>query len=141
MDIQTGDRGRDGKFTKGNPGGPGRPRKEREAYYMKAFCHALGPGALAEIVDAMREKALGGSVAAARLLMEFAMGKPLMQLEVSASEGEEFRVAGMSPGTMQQKYLNRLLEKIQERLDYEKTLEAQGYQVNFSHGVDEDSGK
>jgi hypothetical protein len=69
-------RGPDGKFVKGNKGGPGNPFARKIAAMRRAFFDAVTEEDLAAIARAMIEKAKAGDVAAARLVMQYTMGKP-----------------------------------------------------------------
>jgi hypothetical protein len=87
-----------GRFEKGNTVGRlgGRPRKEIEAEYMRNFYEAFSQSELAAVSMAVIEEAKGGNIAAARLLFDHAIGRPIQRLEASV-ETEEYRVAGVPP--------------------------------------------
>ena len=70
--------GRDssGRFATGNKGGPGNPFARRTAAMRKAFAEAVTEEDLAVIARAMKEKAAQGDVAAARIVLSYAAGKP-----------------------------------------------------------------
>jgi hypothetical protein len=69
-------RGSDGKFVKGNKGGPGNPFARKLAAMRRAFFAAVTKEDLAAIAQAMIEKAKAGDVAAARLVIQYTMGRP-----------------------------------------------------------------
>jgi hypothetical protein len=69
-------RGADGKFVKGNKGGPGNPFAGKVAAMRRAFFAAVTKEDIAAIAQAMIEKAKAGDVAAARLVIQYTMGKP-----------------------------------------------------------------
>ena len=77
-------------FQKGNPGGPGRkPRKDfTQSFRAKAY-DDVGAEAAGKVVAAMYEKACRGDVAAARLFLEYTIGKPEEMLLIS-QEGRSF---------------------------------------------------
>jgi hypothetical protein len=69
-------RGPDGKFVKGNKGGPGNPFARKIAAMRRAFFDAVTEEDLATIAQAMIEKAKAGDVAAARLVVQYTLGRP-----------------------------------------------------------------
>ncbi len=71
--------GRDsqGRFVKGNRGGPGNPFARRTAALRVALCAALTEDDVRAIVLAMKEKAKAGDVAAAKLVLGYAVGRPV----------------------------------------------------------------
>jgi hypothetical protein len=72
---QTG-RGPKGRFAKGNPGGPGNPFARQVAAFRQEFMAAVTGEDIAVIVRALIEKAKAGDVAAARLVLQYTLGKP-----------------------------------------------------------------
>jgi hypothetical protein len=76
--IPAGHGGRDanGRFTKGNPGGPGNPFTRRVAEFRAAIVAAATPEKVAAVVAKLEEKALQGDVAAAKLYLAYAVGRP-----------------------------------------------------------------
>jgi hypothetical protein len=70
--------GRDanGRFVAGNRGGPGNPFARRIAEFRKAIVEAATPQKVAAVVAKLEEKALEGDVAAAKLYLAYAIGKP-----------------------------------------------------------------
>jgi hypothetical protein len=85
--------GRDvkGRFTKGNPGGPGNPFARRTAAARKAFCEAVSHQDLVEIARALKDRARGGDVAAARLVLAYVVGKPADVVEPDTLDLQEFQ--------------------------------------------------
>jgi hypothetical protein len=84
------DRDESGRFLPGNPGGPGRPPKARNLAYVDAVIRALPPeqlGALlAEMVEfAETTQSWRGKLAAVRLALEYAVGKPTQRVEQQSS--------------------------------------------------------
>lgn len=73
-----GQNGRDakGRFTKGNSGGPGNPLAKQVNRLRSALVNAVDESDVEAIITAMVEKAQAGDVAAARLILEYAAGKP-----------------------------------------------------------------
>lgn len=74
-----GDNGRDaqGRFTPGNSGGPGNPYARRTAELRAAMLDALTPDAVRRVVLRMIDSALDGDVAAAKIVLERAVGRVL----------------------------------------------------------------
>ena len=74
-----GNGGRDprtGRFAPGNPGGPGNPYARAVAAFRRALYAALAPEDIAALVRSLRDAALAGNVAAARLLLSYLVGSP-----------------------------------------------------------------
>ncbi|NOY41178.1 MAG: hypothetical protein GXP26_04995 [Planctomycetes bacterium] len=112
--------GRDaaGRFTAGNTLSRGRPRRERETEFLDAFCGALPASELAEVTKAILARAKAGNIPAARLLLEYAVGKPTTRIEFAPSD-EEYRVAGKSPAEGMAAMMERIAAKVKERREYE----------------------
>jgi len=74
-----GDNGRDGRgrFTAGNGGGPGNPHAAQVGRLRSALLDAVTPEAMREVASALVEKAKGGDIAAARVLFDRVLGKPI----------------------------------------------------------------
>jgi hypothetical protein len=70
--------GRDasGRFAKGNPGGPGNPFARRVAALREAALAAVTREEVTAIVAKLKELALAGDVAAAKVLLAYILGKP-----------------------------------------------------------------
>jgi hypothetical protein len=73
-----GHNGRDalGRFTPGHQGGPGNPFAKRSAAIRSAFLNAISPKDLQAIVRMLMEKAKGGDLVAAKLILLWAIGRP-----------------------------------------------------------------
>jgi hypothetical protein len=67
----------DGRFAKGNPGGPGNPFARQTAALLKGFRANLTPEALTTVADKLLQMAQEGNLTAARLLLQYGLGKPL----------------------------------------------------------------
>ncbi len=66
-----------GRFLPGNGGGPGNPYAARVAELRSALLEAVTPGDLAAIVRSLVQAARSGDVAAAKLVFERVLGRPL----------------------------------------------------------------
>ena len=77
--TRNGDNGRDaqGRFVCGNRGGPGNPFAKRTAELRSAMLDALTPDAVRRVVLRMIDSALDGDVAAAKIVLERAVGRVL----------------------------------------------------------------
>lgn len=73
-----GANGRDprGRFQRGNPGGPGNPYARAVAAFRRALYAALTPEDVTRLVQALRDRALDGDAACARLLLRYLVGEP-----------------------------------------------------------------
>jgi hypothetical protein len=80
-----------GRFARGNPGGPGNPFARRTAAARKAFCEAVSHEDLVAIARSMTEKARGGDVAAAKLVLCYVVGKPADVIEPDTLDLREFQ--------------------------------------------------
>ena len=67
---------RTGRFGAGNRHGRGNPDLVRIHALRTAFRDAVGPETVAQVAAGMAKAATGGDSAAARVLLEFALGKP-----------------------------------------------------------------
>ncbi len=74
--MTNGDTDRDakGRFVPGNAGGPGSPYAQAVAQLRRAVYERATPERMAEVVDAMVQRAIDGDTAAARLLLERTLG-------------------------------------------------------------------
>lgn len=68
------DRGKNGRFIRGNPGGPGNPSAARVGRLRSAMLGAVTTADMASIVKALVSKAKAGDVLAARLLFDRLLG-------------------------------------------------------------------
>ena len=82
------DRDTSGRFLPGNPGGPGNPLARQIGRLRSALHEALTVEDLGRVVRAMVKKAQAGDVAAARLCLEYALGKPMQGSAAAALDAE-----------------------------------------------------
>src|SRR5262245_21875085 len=70
--------GRDtnGRFAKGNAGGPGNPHARKVAQLRAALLERVTVEDIHEMADQLIELALGGSLAAIKLVFQYTLGKP-----------------------------------------------------------------
>jgi len=69
-------RGTDGRFTPGNRAAAGNAFHREVAARRKALLSAIGPEDVACVARALRDQALAGDVAAAKVLLLYVVGKP-----------------------------------------------------------------
>jgi hypothetical protein len=81
-------RGGNGRFLPGNPGGPGNPLARQIGRLRSALHEALTEEEMVRVVRAMLKKAQAGDVAAARLCLEYAIGKPMQGSVAAALDAE-----------------------------------------------------
>jgi hypothetical protein len=70
--------GRDanGRFAKGNKGGPGNPFARKVAELRRALVNFVTEDDMKHIAFVLKEKAMGGDLAAIKLLFQYVLGKP-----------------------------------------------------------------
>jgi hypothetical protein len=87
-----------GRFAKGNRGGPGNPPfGRRVAALRKAFLEAAAPERMRQLAEALLAKALAGDTAAAKLFLEYSLGRPAEARDTDRVDWEEFRLLKESP--------------------------------------------
>ncbi len=74
--VDNGDRDSRGRFVRGNHGGPGNPHARRSAALRQAMLEVVTVDDLKAIMRELIERARLGDVAAARLVLAYAVGKP-----------------------------------------------------------------
>ena len=88
MPAPNGHRDGSGRFLPGNPGGPGNPLARQIGRLRSALHEALTVEDMARVVRAMLQRAQAGDVAAARLCLEYAIGKPMQGSVAAALDAE-----------------------------------------------------
>ena len=81
-----------GRFVRGNVGGPGNPFGRRVADLRKIILAALNDAEMLAITQAMIARAKAGDVAAARLLYQYALGKPAKAANPDRVDIDEFNL-------------------------------------------------
>ncbi len=91
--------GRDagGRFAPGNPGGPGNPFARRVAALRCALLAALTPQDLADVAQALLRQARKGNVAAAKLLLSYALGRPAAPVDPDTLDLQEWELYRRTP--------------------------------------------
>src|SRR5205807_2395576 len=96
---QAPDGGRDshGRFGKGNRGGPGNPFARQVGALRSALLSALTPQDIAAAAQELLRQAKEGNVAAARLLLSYALGKPAAAVDPDTLDLHEFGLYRAQP--------------------------------------------
>jgi hypothetical protein len=96
--------GRDqrGRFAPGNRGGTGNPFARQVAALRKAFLQGVTPEDLAAIAAALLAKAKEGDLAAAKLVLAYAIGKPEAAVDPDRLDIEEWQTFKESAGMMRE---------------------------------------
>jgi hypothetical protein len=86
--------GRDakGRFTTGNTGGPGNPFGRRLAAMRKAVMNAVSADDIEALLKKLLALALAGDLAAAELVLQYAVGKPKPVAEPDRTEIEAWEI-------------------------------------------------
>ncbi len=83
---RTNGRAPNDRFAKGNSGGPGNPFARQVAAFRQEFMAAVTGEDIAVIVRALIDKAKAGDVAAARLVLQYTLGKPAATVDPGNQE-------------------------------------------------------
>jgi hypothetical protein len=94
-----GANGRDqrGRFAKGNSGGPGNPFARRTAMLRRVLSTAVTEKDIAAIAKRLLEQAKAGDVAAARLLLSYAIGQPTEAVDPDTLDQQEWAIFRQVP--------------------------------------------
>lgn len=94
-----GANGRDGRgrFAPGNPGGPGNPFARSVAALRSALLGHVDDEVVSRLVKALVEQAEAGNVAAAKLLLEYTLGKPLDSVDPDRLDAHEVATLRAGP--------------------------------------------
>ncbi len=82
-----------GRFLPGNHLGRGSPLAGQAAKLRAALFHAVSTGDIKEVVGALIDKAKGGDVAAAKLVLQYTLGDPQSLDLVEKIERMEFALS------------------------------------------------
>ena len=82
----------DGTFRPGNKGGPGNPFARQVGLLRKKILETLGTKSFDRVLEAVIEKAEKGDIPAAKLLFQYALGKPGPTVEPDRLDLEEFKL-------------------------------------------------
>jgi hypothetical protein len=81
-----------GRFVAGNKGGPGNPFARQTALLRKTMLAAVTEADIQAIVAKLIELALGGDVAASKLVLAYALGRPAEAVDPDTVEAHEFQL-------------------------------------------------
>src|SRR5438128_11523499 len=89
---EAADEGRDakGRFTKGNKGGPGNPFARKVAALRRAMVNFVSEDDLKHLVFVIKMRAEGGDMAAAKLLLQYVIGKPTETVDPDRVDVDEW---------------------------------------------------
>jgi hypothetical protein len=89
-----GANGRDagGRFTRGNPGGPGNPFARRVAALRRALLDTVTEEDIRAVVRKLLQEALRGDVAACKVLLAYAIGRPADAVDPDTVDIQEWRM-------------------------------------------------
>lgn len=92
--VRPGSYGRDeaGRFGPGNAIARGNPNARKAYELRKAVLDSIDPATAAEILLKMGELAIAGDTTAARVWLEYTVGKPAQTIELSGVDGESLGV-------------------------------------------------
>jgi hypothetical protein len=86
-----------GRFTKGNPGGPGNPFGRRLAYLRKVLCAHINEADIETAVCQLRDRMCRGDLAAVKLLLLYAIGRPLDAVNPDTIDLQEWQLFQKQP--------------------------------------------
>jgi hypothetical protein len=91
--------GRDtnGRFTKGNAGGPGNPFYRKQAEFRRAVLELFTPEDVMSLLRVMLALGRNGDVAAAKVFLEYVVGKPHKAPDPDRAEHHEWQLAAEAP--------------------------------------------
>ena len=64
-----------GRYLPGHPGGPGNPHAKKISMFKSAVMRTIAPEELGDVVKMLLDKALSGDIAAAKIILEYTLGK------------------------------------------------------------------
>jgi hypothetical protein len=92
----------DGKYLKGNPGGPGNPYARRTAALRHAILDVVTPDEIRALAGRLLELAKEGDLAAAKLVMSYAVGKPAEAVNPDTLDVQEWQLFRQETGNADQ---------------------------------------
>jgi hypothetical protein len=81
-----------GRFAPGNSGGPGNPFGRQVAELRQTLLDVATPDKLRKLVDALIERAIHGDTAAAKLVLQYTLGKPAAAVDPDRIDFDEYRL-------------------------------------------------
>ena len=113
--------GRDtkGRFVPGNSGGPGNPFYRRMAAMRKVIAEAVDEDDLKRITAAMKKKAEEGDTAAAKLIFQYAAGKPEAAADPDRVDVDEWQTFREHARPVQE--MGEVMSRLPARVAYDMT--------------------
>jgi hypothetical protein len=85
-------RSANGRFAPGNPGGPGNPFGRQVVGLKKVVLTKITEERMGEMVEVMFARAIAGDMTAARILMQYSLGKPAEAIDPDRVDIDDFKV-------------------------------------------------
>jgi hypothetical protein len=92
-EVPTAGRTANGRFAKGNGGGPGNPFGRKLARFRQLLLDAITDDDIERVAKLLIEKSLAGDLAAVKLLLQYAIGKPQVVAEPDRVDIDEWELA------------------------------------------------
>jgi hypothetical protein len=92
-EVPTAGRTANGRFAKGNGGGPGNPFGRKLARFRQLLLDAITDDDIQRVAKLLIEKSLAGDLAAVKLLLQYAIGKPQVVAEPDRVDIDEWELA------------------------------------------------
>jgi hypothetical protein len=118
-----------GRFVRGNAGGPGNPFGRQVAELRKVVLDAATPDKLRKLIDALIDRATSGDNAAAKLVLQYSLGKPAATVEPDRVDVDEYRLreeSAIAPddwvpalGLWPASEINKIADKVARRIDFD----------------------
>jgi hypothetical protein len=87
-----------GRFLPGNKCGRGNPHYRKLAANRTAFLEAVGPEQVRALAAGLLARALDGDTDAARLVLAYAVGRPLPAADPDGADADEWQLLQAGPG-------------------------------------------
>ena len=81
-----------GRFAPGNSGGPGNPFGRQVAELRQTLLDTVSTDKLRKLVDALIQRAIQGDTAAAKVVLQYALGKPANTVDPDRTDVDEYRL-------------------------------------------------
>jgi hypothetical protein len=118
-----------GRFARGNAGGPGNPFGRQVAELRKTLLVVVTPERFRTLVDSLVTRAANGDNVAAKLVLQYTLGKPAAAVEPDRVDLDEYRLREASAipqddwvptlGNWSASAINQLADKCQRSFDFD----------------------
>jgi hypothetical protein len=85
------------RFAEGNPGGPGNPFYRRQAHLKRQLLNCVTDEEVQAVMRVLVGLAHGGNLAAIKLYLEYAVGKPAKEVDPDKEELHEWQLQQQTP--------------------------------------------